>query len=152
VEPWQEQSKLHTDRALTAAGTSMTRVLVIDDDRSVSIAIEALLLQKKHFAIKLANTGEIARTLHKSSFDLIFVDIVMPGLDGFETIKLCRGRAPAIPIVAMSGFKFSDSTTSTPDFLRMAATLGAAYCLRKPFTIEQLMMAVYFCVPQPGAE
>lgn len=125
----------------------MTRVLVIDDDRSVCTAIETLLLQRT-YSVVLADSGDIAKTFDESEFDVIFVDIVMPGIDGFETIKILRARAPRIPIVAMSGFKFSDSTTPAPDFLRMAATLGASYCLRKPFDLPQLMAAINSCTGQ----
>jgi len=129
----------------------MTRVLVIDDDRSVCIAIEALLLRRT-CSVVLAESGDVSKTFDESEFDVIIVDIVMPGIDGFETIKILRARAPKIPIVAMSGFKFSDSNAPAPDFLRMAATLGASYCLRKPFDLLQLMAAINSCTGQGTIE
>jgi len=76
---------------------------------------------------------------------VIILDIVMPGMDGIEAIKIFRERAPLMPIVAMSGIRFSEATADAPDFLRMAATLGANYCLRKPFTLDQLMRAINSC-------
>jgi len=123
----------------------MTRVLVVDDDKSVCSAIEALLLQR-NCSVVVANSGEVAKTFEKSDFDVIVLDIVMPGIDGFEAIKIFRDRAPAVPIVAMSGFKFSNPSADAPDFLRMATTLGANYCLRKPFTLDQLMSAINSCI------
>ena len=81
-----------------------------------------------------------------SKFDLVMVDIFMPEVDGLEAIKDFRGRAPSVPIVAMSGFRFRGSVTSAPDYLAMAAQLGATCCLRKPFALQQLMVAINSCL------
>jgi hypothetical protein len=45
----------------------------------------------------------------------------------------------------MSGFRFRNSMPSAPDFLGMAARLGATCCLRKPFTPQQLMAVINSC-------
>src|ERR1700682_2363089 len=118
----------------------MTRVLVIDDDQSVRMAIESLL-RHQDCAVVLANSGQLASNiLETTQFDVVMVDIFMPGMDGLETIKAFRKRAPTTPIVAMSGFRFCSSrVVLAPDFLGMAIKLGAACCLRKPFRPEQLM-------------
>jgi CheY-like chemotaxis protein len=126
---------------------AMTHVLVIDDDRSVCSAIEALLLNQD-CSVVLADSGEIAKSFKNSHFDVIMVDIVMPGMDGFETMKVFRKRTPAVPIIAMSGFRFSDSAAAAPNFLLMASKLGASYCLRKPFTPLQLMTAINSCLEE----
>jgi len=125
----------------------MARVLVIDDDKSVCAAIEALLRHQDCVAI-LAESGSAgARTFEDSQFDLVMVDIFMPGMDGLETIKGFRERAPTVPIVAMSGFRFRNSCTApAPDFLGMAIKLGATYCLQKPFGPQQLMAAITACL------
>jgi CheY-like chemotaxis protein len=94
----------------------------------------------------LADTGQLGvQAFESASFDAVMVDIFMPGMDGLETIKGFRERAPMVPIVAMSGFKFRDSLAPAPDFLAMAAKLGATYCLRKPFGVQQLMSAIKAC-------
>jgi hypothetical protein len=46
----------------------------------------------------------------------------------------------------MSGFKFRNSMASVPDFLGMAAKLGATFCLRKPFAPQQLIAAINSCL------
>lgn len=124
----------------------MTRVLVIDDDHSVRAAIEMLLRYQDCIAV-LADSGHLgAKTFEASDFDVVMVDIFMPGMDGLETIKGFRERAPTVPIVAMSGFRFRNSMAPAPDFLGMAAKLGATCCLRKPFGPEQLMAAINACL------
>jgi DNA-binding response OmpR family regulator len=134
-------------RLSTAGGISMARVLVIDDDESVRMAIEALLQHEDWVAV-LADSGRLgAKTFETSHFDVVMIDIFMPGMDGLETIKGFRKRAPKVPIIAMSGFRFrSSSTAPAPDFLGIAAQLGATYCLQKPFGPEQLVAAIKACL------
>lgn len=123
----------------------MKRILVIDDDNSVCVAIQTLLGQQGCEAV-LADNGQLGvHAFESANFDAVIVDIFMPGMDGLETIKGFRKRAPEVPIVAMSGFKFRDSLAPAPDFLAMAAKLGATYCLQKPFGLQQLMTAIKAC-------
>jgi CheY-like chemotaxis protein len=125
---------------------SMTRVLVIDDDQSVCTAIETLLLHQDCDAV-LADSGHLdAKIFEASNFDVVMVDIFMPGMDGLQTIKGLRERAPMVPIVAMSGYRFRSSRTPAPDFLAMATKLGATCCLHKPFGPQQLIAAINVCL------
>jgi DNA-binding response OmpR family regulator len=118
------------------------RILVIDDDRSVGAAIETLL-NHQGCEVVLVEDGRLGvQIFEASNFDAVMVDIFMPDVDGLETIKALRQRAPTVPIIAMSGFRFRDSMGPTHDFLRMAASLGATYCLRKPFGSQQLLAAI----------
>jgi CheY-like chemotaxis protein len=120
----------------------MPRVLIIDDDDSVCIAIKAVLLKHDCVAV-VADRGQLGLWLFSEShFDVVMVDIFMPGMDGLEAIKGFRKLAPRVPIIAMSGFTSHGSPAPVPDFLGIAATLGATYCLQKPFTISQLITAV----------
>src|ERR1041384_7053328 len=112
----------------------MTRVLVVDDDPMVCMAIE-IYLQRHGFEVTIANGGEAGlRALEDAGFDLMLVDIFMPHMRGFESIRIFHERAPTVPLVAMSGYAFANLDAPAPDFLRMALELGAARCLRKPFT------------------
>ena len=124
----------------------MTRVLVIDDDRSVGEAIQIMLARQHCDTVVAPDAQAGLQAFESSKFDVVMIDIFMPGLDGLETIKGIRERAPTVPIVAMSGFKFRNSMASAPDFLGMAAKLGATFCLRKPFAPHQLMAAINSCL------
>jgi CheY-like chemotaxis protein len=64
---------------------------------------------------------------------------------GFEAIRIFHERVPDIPIIAMSGYAFAN-TERAPDFLRMTIELGAAHCLRKPFTPQALLATVNECL------
>jgi DNA-binding response OmpR family regulator len=125
---------------------AMTRVLVIDDDQSVGAAIQLTLARQGYETVLVPDAHAGVQAFESSKFDLVMVDIFMPGIDGLETIKDFRERAPTVPIVAMSGFRFRNSVPSVPDYLGMAAKLGATFCLRKPFAPDQLMAAINSCL------
>jgi DNA-binding response OmpR family regulator len=118
------------------------RVLIIEDDPSVGAAIQLVLDREGFDTVHAPNADEGLRAFDSSSFNLLIVDIFMPGMDGLKTIAEFQNRTPAVPVLAISGFRFRDSMNPSLDFLGMAAEVGATVCLRKPFTSEQLMTAV----------
>jgi DNA-binding response OmpR family regulator len=120
----------------------MTFVLVIEDDASVGAAIQMMLDHEGYATVHAPDADAGMRIFEASSFDLVVVDIFMPGANGLETIAELRNRAAAVPILAMSGFRFRNSTDQGLDFLDLAKAVGATACLRKPFIREQLIAAV----------
>jgi len=126
----------------------MTRILVVDDDPMVCMAIE-VFLQRHGFEVIVTDGGEAGlRALDRGGIDLMIVDIFMPHMRGFESIRIFHERAPAIPLVAMSGYAFANLNAPAPDFLRMALELGASRCLRKPFTPVALLAVINECVAE----
>jgi CheY-like chemotaxis protein len=113
-------------------------------------AIE-VCLQRYGFDVTVADGADAGmRAIEQSAFDVMLVDIFMPHMRGFESVRVFHERAPAVPIIAMSGYAFANATSSpSPDFLRMTLELGASCCLRKPFTSEALLTAVNECLARP---
>ena len=129
----------------------MTRVLVVDDDPLVCMAIE-ISPERHGFKVTIADGGETGlRALEDASFDLMFVDIFIPHMRGFESVGIFHERAPAIPLVAMSGYAFANIDSPAPDFLRMALELGATRCLRKPLTPAALLTVINECLAEAGS-
>jgi CheY-like chemotaxis protein len=122
----------------------MERILVVDDEREVRETL-GLLLRQEGFRVVVAECGHTAiGAVEAFTFDVILVDIVMPGMNGLDTIDLLRTDAPGVSIIAMSGYA-GGSGVSGPDFFREAMERGATCCLAKPFSREQLIDAVEFC-------
>ena len=139
-----ELSKTHIE----PRGGHMPSVLVVDDDPMVCMAIE-VYLERHGFQVTIADGGEAGlRALEATTFDLMIVDIFMPHMRGFESIRIFHERAPAIPLIAMSGYAFANLNTPAPDFLRMALELGASRCLRKPFTPGALLTVINECLAE----
>jgi CheY-like chemotaxis protein len=85
----------------------MRRILVVDDDRHVRLAIAAWL---KACGFRVATADGSANGLtarDDASFDLMIVDVFMPTMRGFESIRLFHQRAMTVPLIAISGYAFS---------------------------------------------
>jgi CheY-like chemotaxis protein len=118
----------------------MPNILVIDDDRTVLATIKVLLERAAH-AVEVVDNGPAGlKLLGTRDFDLLIVDIFMPGMDGFETMKLVHQSRPEMPVIVISGFGLASERQ--PDFLHMATRLGAVSSLHKPFQPLELMNAV----------
>jgi CheY-like chemotaxis protein len=133
---------------LQPRGTNMPSILVVDDDPMVCMAIE-IYLERHSFQVTIADGGEAGlRALEGGVFDLMIVDIFMPHMRGFESIRVFHERAPTVPLIAMSGYAFANLDSPAPDFLRMALELGATRCLRKPFTPVALLTVINECIAE----
>lgn len=120
----------------------MTRVLVIDDQAHVRAAI-LFALQAKGFDVVGVEDGALGlREFESSHFDLVIVDIFMPGTDGMKIIRALRERAPNLPIIAISGVLLKASGRTALDFLLMAPDLSNVICLQKPFRPNELLQAI----------
>lgn len=121
----------------------MARILVIDDDSAVRAAIQ-MVLEREGFQVNAAGDGPAGiRLVAAEDFDLLLVDLFMPGMDGLETIRQVHRHKPGLPIVIMSGLSFaSASAAQPPDFLAMAGKLGAVGNLKKPFRPRELLEVV----------
>ena len=89
-----------------------------------------------HWRCLEARHGEEAlRTLSKTQPDLVTLDLVMPGMDGVETLRELKKQAPAVPVIVISGH---GPARNIAEWRR----LGATHFLRKPFTNEQLELVI----------
>jgi CheY-like chemotaxis protein len=129
----------------------MQRILVVDDDPTVCMAID-VNLRRHNFQVTIADGGYAGlRALEGGGFDLMIVDIFMPNMRSFESIRIFHERAPSVPLIAMSGYAFANLDSPAPDFLRMTFELGASRCLRKPFRPAALLTMVNECLSEARA-
>jgi CheY-like chemotaxis protein len=127
------------------------RILVVDDDPLVCSAIR-VWLEQRGFSVVVADGGVTGlNALNGSTFDLMIVDIFMPQMHGFESVRVFHERAPSVPLIAISGYVFAEQRTPAPDFLSMALELGATRCLRKPFTPKTLLSVIEMCMLESEA-
>jgi len=113
----------------------MPRVLVVDDQADVRAMI-SIVLRIHHFDIVEAQSASSAASLFDDAgFDLAIVDIFLQGTNGSDLITELRGRAPGLPVIAISGM-------TALDFLSEAPELADVVCLQKPFRPPDLMRAI----------
>ena len=91
---------------LTRALTEMPslRILVVDDERPVRETLAEMLIAVSH-KVELAGGGQEAiDKMHSSEFDLVFTDLAMPEMDGWETARIIRRNWPNVRIVLVTGY------------------------------------------------
>lgn len=89
----------------------LNRILVVEDNEINQIVIE-VMLEALNLKATLANTGEEALSVVlKDDFDLILMDIHLPGINGIDTSQQIRQIKPQIPIVALSADTFEQERT-----------------------------------------
>jgi CheY-like chemotaxis protein len=120
----------------------VANILIVDDDPAVQLTIR-LLLERAGHHVTVAGDGRKGLALFEGKqFDLLFLDIFMPGMDGLETMRHVRALQSKIPIIVISGRSITPDAYAEPDFLKMATKLGAVASLQKPFRTDALLAAV----------
>lgn len=114
---------------------SQARVLVVDDDRDFADSLAEALEQQGH-RVTVSYTGEDAlRRLQHCSFDITFLDFMLPGKHGVEVFFDLRDLHPAGKVMLMTGY-------SKQSVLERALAGGALGVLDKPLDIDQVLAAV----------
>ena len=112
----------------------MSRILIIEDEEAIA-DLEKDYLELSGFEVKICNTGdEGLQTALREEFDLIVLDLMLPGLDGFEVCKKIR-EEKNIPIIMVSAKK------EDIDKIR-GLGLGADDYITKPFSPSELVARV----------
>ena len=114
------------------------RVLLIEDDAAVRRIVRKMLERGRHEVTEAENGRVGLERLSDSAFDLVITDIVMPEMDGIETLIELRKRHPTLRVIAMS----CGGRTGNMYILSSAEKLGASAVLHNPFTIDVLTTAI----------
>jgi CheY-like chemotaxis protein len=120
----------------------MARILVIDDDDTVREATASFLESERFDVVAAADGASGIEEIKKGRFDVVVVDIFMPGMDGLETTRAIRQLDAAVPVIAVSGFMLGNWRLEMPNFDAMAAEVGAFWTLYKPFRPAVLLQTI----------
>jgi CheY-like chemotaxis protein len=82
-----------------------TKVLIVDDEKDLTNALE-LFLGDAGYAVHVANDGQKAKELiSEFRYDLVLLDLNMPGIDGISVAGILKQKWPSLPIIVITGFK-----------------------------------------------
>ncbi len=117
------------------------RVLVIDDDEDTRLLL-TMLLGRRGYDVPTCNTGEDAlRWLEAHVPDLVILDIMMPGMDGWATYDCIRSRYH-VPVVFLTALSAGENAAH-------ALEMGGADYVRKPFHNDELLARVEGLIGKP---
>jgi two-component system nitrogen regulation response regulator NtrX len=110
-------------------------ILVVDDERGIREQLEEIL-HDEGFAATSVGSGEDALTaLARELYDLVLLDILLPGMDGLEVLRQMRAAGHRTPVVVISGHAGAEMAVR-------AVRLGAADFMEKPLALERVLVTV----------
>jgi len=121
----------------------MTRIMVVDDESDIRFVI-GKMLEKEGFEVVHAESGEEALELISSSKpDLVLLDIMMPGLDGWETCRKIKSRHGDLPVVMLT------AKTDDVDKIRALEECRADWHISKPIDRGRFIKTVRWLLERP---
>ncbi len=106
----------------------MAKVLIVDDEVELCEEFSRLLSDEAH-EVDIAENGFVAlEKFSKSAYDVVFLDVLMPRMEGREVLEAIRQKSKT-PVAIISAYL-------SPDKEKEALRLGAVACFRKPFDMK----------------
>lgn len=126
----------------TASGCPLApSVLVVDDEPAICNALR-MILELEGYAVRMASSGNQAlQRVGEDPPRVVFLDVRMPGMDGWQTLPRLKALAPAVPVVVVSGVRHVREE---------AAAHHADGALPKPFDVDAVLETVSRFIASPA--
>ena len=109
-----------------------TKILVVDDLRSIRLTLGGILEDKGHIVVTVEDGYQAIEAVKKAHFDVIFMDIKMPGINGVQTFREVKKIDPKAAVIMMTAY-------SVEDLVKEALEEGAYAVAYKPFDIDKIV-------------
>jgi two-component system OmpR family response regulator len=125
-------------------GTPEARILVVDDEPNILELLSASL-RFSGFEVETAADGQAAlEAARRFGPDLILLDVMMPGLDGFDVLRSLRGGGSRTPVLFLTA-------RDAPEDKVTGLTLGGDDYVTKPFSLEEVVARIRAVLRRTGA-
>jgi DNA-binding NtrC family response regulator len=129
----------------SALASGLASILVIDDEAAIRESLE-VLLTLEGYAVTLAADGEEGmKILDQDSFDLLLLDLALPGQSGLELLPQIKERHPELPVIMITAYGTVDNVVD-------AVRAGAENFVQKPWDNEKLLADIRSAVARHRAE
>jgi len=118
-------------------------ILVVDDERDVCEFLERFLGSEGHYVRTINDSTAAVEALKKTVYNLIILDLSMPGLTGMELLRKVRDADPDIAAVIITGNPSVESASESIEH-------GVSAYIRKPFTLDELRTVLHRIAEQKG--
>jgi CheY-like chemotaxis protein len=109
------------------------QILLADDDEGVRASLSEVLSMEGYQVVLASNGRQAVACLSRQEPDLTLLDILMPGLDGWQTLERMEHRRPFMPVIVI---------TARPNQLRHAVGAGVDALMEKPLDFPRLLDAI----------
>jgi len=111
------------------------RILVVDDDEGIRSLFRDVLEDAGHYITTADKAGPALDYLGKEDYDMVFLDLMLPGVDGAELFGQIRALKPGLPVTIITGYPESD-------LMMKALEYGPLGAMKKPFKAADILSAV----------
>jgi len=118
----------------------MPRVLLVDDEPRVCAALAGVLVSEDYNVIFTESGFEATRKFRDGIFDIVLLDLRMPGMNGWETLAQLTFLRPLLPVIIM---------TALPDQQAAAEAAGVGALLEKPLDLPVLLETMRRLLSEP---
>jgi len=125
IEVWLRQNSVNT----------AANILVIDDDETICSLFKDTLEETGHTVTTVSESSRGLELVKDGDYDLVFLDLRMPEMDGTELFRQIRAAKPKLPVTIITGYPDSDLMTR-------ALTYGPFGVMSKPFRGSDILIAV----------
>ena len=129
--PHAEQTEASLEENKPEAQTPSLSVLVVDDEEFVRETLAEMLMDLDHRVVTVEGGREALQKVSTGDFDLVFTDLAMPEMDGWETARAIHKSRPGLPVVLVTGY----GATAQPPSGELDLVAGI---IGKPFDFDQV--------------
>ena len=112
-----------------------TNIMVVDDLRSIRLTLGGILEDKGYNVVTVENGYQAIEAAKKTQFDVIFMDIKMPGINGVQTFREIKKITPGTAVIMMTAY-------SVEDLVKEALEEGAYAVIYKPFDVDKIIATI----------
>jgi two-component system response regulator HydG len=112
-----------------------SRILVVDDNEDFCHNVTDILELRNYEVATTSNGFKALEMVERNGFDLVLMDIKMPGMDGLETFKKIKEIAPTTPVIMITAY-------AVEDLVKEALREGAFGALKKPLDFDRLFKLI----------
>lgn len=114
----------------------MASILIVDDSPNIVYMVERILANEGHNVAKASSGREALAMVDSKNFDLVLMDIMMPGMNGWETIDEMYSRGKMIPVIILT------VRTDASEKLSGLSVEGVKDYITKPFDVKDFITRV----------
>jgi two-component system response regulator HydG len=121
-----------------------TNILVVDDLRNIRLTLSGIFEDRGYNVVTAEDGYQAIEAIKEMHFDVILMDIKMPGINGVDTYREVKKIDPKAVVIMMTAY-------SLEDLVKRAVSEGVYTCIYKPFEIDKVIVLVEDAIKEVAA-